>query len=642
MQDRCFEPMEPNVQTIGLRHASVMKRPWVCGPAMCLVLVLAGCRTPTDYHREADEVAYDIVAERQGVALGRTEPFTIERPSTILRRRLLEGQNLPASGPWSFGTDRLDAIDHWPEDRYQPDVDLDPIGALEEGQPVRLTLVEALQIGARNSFAFQAQKENIFRAALSLDLARNEFRDIFSQRLESLLGVNTTEDPTVTGTTQSSVSGWSRKLEDGATLTTQLAIDLANLLTLGGASALGIRGDASATIPLLAGSGRHIQREPLTQAERNVLYALWEFEQYKKDFAVDIASEYLSVLAQRTQVDNAEANYRRNVLSARRSRRLADAARLREIEVDQAVQAELDARQQWINAQQNYERQLDSFKNLLGLPVDARIELDRGELERLTQEVGDRMVDLSDAARDPNEVVPADAEITLQPPSMAGAGPYEIDPLRAVQLALANRLDLRQRQQQVIDAQRQVVIAADALGAELTLFGSVGSGGRRSGSGAMADDAQLRLDRATWQALLTLDLPIERTAERNAYRQRLIDLEGSVRAVQQLEDQIKLNVRNRLRNLLSLRESVQINAQGVQIAEKRVRSVNMFLEAGEAQIRDLLEAQSALLRAQNALTSAIVGYRVAELELQRDMGLLQVDEKGLWQEFDPKGYDNGS
>jgi len=87
---------------------------------------------------------------------------------------------------------------------------------------------------------------------------------------------------------------------------------------------------------------------------------------------------------------------------------------------------------------------------------------------------------------------------------------------------------------------------------------------------------------------------------------------------------------------------VQINAKGVQVAEKRVRSVNMFLEAGEAQIRDLLEAQSALLGAQDALTSAIVNYRVAELELQRDMGLLQVDEKGLWREFNPKEYNDGT
>jgi hypothetical protein len=43
-----------------------------------------------------------------------------------------------------------------------------------------------------------------------------------------------------------------------------------------------------------------------------------------------------------------------------------------------------------------------------------------------------------------------------------------------------------------------------------------------------------------------------------------------------------------------------------------------------------------LLSAQNALIDAAVRYRITELELQRDMGLLQVDEKGLWQENIPQ------
>ena len=51
----------------------------------------------------------------------------------------------------------------------------------------------------------------------------------------------------------------------------------------------------------------------------------------------------------------------------------------------------------------------------------------------------------------------------------------------------------------------------------------------------------------------------------------------------------------------------------------------MFLEAGRAEIRDLLESQEDLLSAQNELTAAIISYRVAELELQRDMGVLQVN-----------------
>jgi outer membrane protein TolC len=72
----------------------------------------------------------------------------------------------------------------------------------------------------------------------------------------------------------------------------------------------------------------------------------------------------------------------------------------------------------------------------------------------------------------------------------------------------------------------------------------------------------------------------------------------------------------------------------VRLAESRVESTNLFLELGRAETRDLLEAQDDLVSAQNALTGALVDYRVAELELQRDMGVLQVNEQGIWREYE--------
>jgi outer membrane protein TolC len=133
-----------------------------------------------------------------------------------------------------------------------------------------------------------------------------------------------------------------------------------------------------------------------------------------------------------------------------------------------------------------------------------------------------------------------------------------------------------------------------------------------------------------------VDLPIERTSERNTYRKSLISLEQAVRSVQTLEDQVKLSIRDALRSLLESRESLKIQAQSVAVAEKRVKSSTLFLEAGRTEIRDLLDAQDAFLDAQNNLTSAFVNYRIAELELQRDLDVLQIDERGLWQEFSPK------
>ena len=71
------------------------------------------------------------------------------------------------------------------------------------------------------------------------------------------------------------------------------------------------------------------------------------------------------------------------------------------------------------------------------------------------------------------------------------------------------------------------------------------------------------------------------------------------------------------------------------LARERVKSSELFLQAGRAQVRDVLDAQEALVSAQNALTSALVNYRIAELRLQRDMGVLEIDHRGLWSEYTP-------
>ena len=603
------------------------------------LVLQTGCSSPAQYRREIDKVAADIISEKQIQATGKATEFNVEKPGDTLRRTLLSGQNLPISGPPSLGTDKLKPPEHWPEKSYpKATYGSSVIKPGDVNEPLKLSLVQALQIGARNSFEYQNQKEQVFKTALCLELERDPFRNTFPGQIESLLSTDTTGGRTVSGTVTSGDFGISRKLKSGARFSAGLAIDLANLLTMGGASSLGIVGDATVSIPLLRYSGKHIVTEPLTQAERNAVYAIWDFERFKKTFAVNTASKYLSVLQQLDTVKNSEADYRSRIASARRSRRLADAGRIKEIEVDQTVQNELRARQGWIAARQRYKKQLDSFKSFLGLPPDSFVELDPNELELLispTKAILEQIAE-EDRVRGNIRIPAADVAIQLTEPDNEKAGPLELNETLAISLAFDNRFDLRLAEGKVYDAQRAVVVAADALGAELTFLGSAKLGQRRTVTTADLDSAQLRTDKGVYSAILTLDLPFERTEESVDYRVGFINLERAVRDVQILEDEIKTEVRNALRDMLEARENMYIQAKAVYVAQKRVKSVNMFLEAGRAQTRDLLEAQDDLLSAQNLLTASVIDYRIAELEIQRDMGVLQVDEKGLWHEYESK------
>ena len=607
---------------------------------LCGLTLQLGC-TPAKYRTDMDKTAAKIISEKQLEATGKTSSFSIERPSDILRRRLLADQNLPTSSQASLGTDNLKKIKHWPEKNYPAATAGGNVAEINEvNKPLTITLIQALQIGARNSFDYQTQKETVFQSALDLELERYAFRNIFVGQVQTLLNTDTTGDRTVSGTVTSGNIGVTRKFQSGAELSTSLAIDLANLLTLGGASATGLAGDASISIPLLRGSGSHIVAEPLTQAERNTVYAIWNFEKYKKEFAVNTASKYLSVLQRLDSIINSETDYHSRIESAKRSRRLADAGRIQEIEVDQAVQNELNARERWIAATQSYKKQLDFFKTFLGLPPDAAVELDPNELKVLAASMSQLINENVEENKllDGNQPAADNELVNLLEPDYKNIGPYEMEEAVAIKLAFDNRYDLKTADGKVYDAQRAVVVAADALGAELTLLGSATIGSRRDKvSDATSDNARFVGNRGLFSALLTLDLPLDRTQESIDYRNSFISLEQTVRDVQILEDKIKTDVRNALRDLLQARENMYIQAKAVSVAQKRVKSVNMFLDAGRAQIRDLLEAQDALLSAQNALTASVVDYRTAELNIQRDMGVLQVDEKGLWQEYSPGG-----
>jgi outer membrane protein TolC len=613
---------------------------------LCLFLAAftlqTGCNSPQKFRKNLNETADNIIKEKQLQAVGKTSKFSIEKPSDILRRRLLLDQNLPVSGRASFGSDRLEKIEHWPEKDF-PAVSSDQNDSNNVSSVITISLLDALQIGAKNSPEYQSQKEDVFSSALDLELERKAFRNTFIAQIKNLTSTDTTGNRTKNENIASGNVGVSRKFSSGAEISSAIAIDLANLLNMGGASSTGIAGEGSISIPLLRGSGKHIVMEDVTQAERNTVYAIWNFETYKKQFAVETAGKYLSVLQQIDAIKNSEADYKSRIVSSRWSRKLADKGRLKEIEVDQAVQNELSSRQRWISAIQTYKKQLDAFKTFIGLPPDANIALSPAELETLTSPTKVIISEIAAEANQPDANTTQNysldiALIQLLEPDYKNAGPMEITEANAIQLAFDNRLDLKVSDGRVYDAQRAVVVAADALGAELTFLGSAKIGARRNTAGsATSSNTHFVANRGVYSSLLTLDLGLERTAESVAYRKSYIELEKSIRDVQVLEDNIKTEIRNTLRDLLEARENMYIQAKAVYVAEKRVRSVTMFLTKGRTEIRNLLEAQDALLSAQNQLTAAVVNYRIAELTMQQYMGVLQIDENGLWQEYLPGG-----
>ncbi|MBQ6471894.1 MAG: TolC family protein, partial [Victivallales bacterium] len=568
----------------------------------CLTAVLlsvwCGCRTARQWREQADSRAAEHLRKAQAIEGVPVESIRVETPADTLRRRLFLDQGLSRSSPASASIRDLASekggrfawnnAEHLTEgEAYQPRWDT--------SQTIRISLVDALMIAACNSREFQNQKDSLFQCALALDLEdhhfQNSFRGMFTERFTS----SAANGSRTNGLTGNAFAEVTRTFRNGAELTASLSVDLVKMLSHQHGSSWGPMADASISIPLLRGSGEFVVLEPLKQAERNLLYQVRAFEQFKRTFVVSVATSYLNVLQAGQTIENQAENYKRVITSTRRSRRMADAGLLPEYQFDQSVQNELAARDNWVRARQSYENSLDSFKILLGLPPDASVEVDAEELRQL-QKWGETLGGNGSITDYQNGEVPAaDAPVELTPPDNADRGPFEIEEGKAISIALTHRPDLQTLRDRIGDAQRKVLIARDSLRAELTIGASVSMGEGRTLSQAGEPHGSLHAHNSFWSAPLTVDLPWERTSQRNSYRNSIIALEQAVRTFQGEEDTIKQSIRTRLRALMQNRSSVVIQREAVKLAVRRVDSTSMLLEAGRAEIRDVLEAQSALL-----------------------------------------------
>ena len=95
-----------------------------------------------------------------------------------------------------------------------------------------------------------------------------------------------------------------------------------------------------------------------------------------------------------------------------------------------------------------------------------------------------------------------------------------------------------------------------------------------------------------------------------------------------------MQVRRAWQDLNEARQTYEIQLASLDLAQRRVDSVAMLLEAGRegVNIRDELEAQAALRDAQNAVTQALVDYTIARLQFYNAIEELEINEQGMWDE----------
>ncbi len=203
-----------------------------------------------------------------------------------------------------------------------------------------------------------------------------------------------------------------------------------------------------------------------------------------------------------------------------------------------------------------------------------------------------------------------------------GLIPVEISFDDAMLTALVLRLNLMNQRGFLADDWRQVKLAADNLKSVLNL----------TASERMEDfrikDSETRLN-------VRFEPPLNRFAQRNAFRESLIDFQVGRRALMQLEDEIKFDVRNDLREMALSKQQYELGVASAALAFERVAGTRQQLRLGVAgvQARDFLEAQTAYASALSTVASRHIGYIISRMELFMDLELLEVNDQGVWPEL---------
>ena len=217
--------------------------------------------------------------------------------------------------------------------------------------------------------------------------------------------------------------------------------------------------------------------------------------------------------------------------------------------------------------------------------------------------------------------------------------PVELHPLEALAIARANRVDWMNNRATLIDTWRLIEFNANALesGLDIVFSGDVGTTGQNNPFDFSHTNGGLR-------AGLRFDAPFTRLNERNIYRAQLIAYQQARRRLIQFEDGVHQNLRVNLRQLNQQRANLEIQRRAMAIAIRRVdeRRENLNKpvapaapgaapqQFGPTAARDLLDALSDLRSVQNNVMSVWLDYYAKHMTLIRDLGVMQLDENGLW------------
>ncbi len=552
---------------------------------------------------QADRQVYRLIEERQQAAIGTSYDVKIDE--------VPPAEQAPSARMYDFTPRPVeDALpDIFAKARPKPPA-ADPDA--EEGGPDRsemlsedvftaeeqarlqvFSLSEALTYAAHHAREFQDAKEDLYLAALDLTLERHLWTPQWVAAVEGQYanyGQVRDFDRAMSAVSEFAVT---QRLPFGGEVAARVVNNI--MRDLGVHTTSGESGNfiLSADIPLWRGAGK-VAYESRYQAERELIYAVRDFESFRRAFLVSVSADYFDLQQARAAIKNAHESYKSRLADLDKAATIAPTTKSRDVsDLPRAKSSLRSAEANLVSAKERYLSLLDSFKIRIGMPID-------NPLDVVGQEKDEESLAIE----------------SLLP---------EITEEQAIEAALRFRLDLVTSADSVDDARRGVLVARNRILPDLDIGGSVSLDTDPS----HLNSTSYNTERTTWRADIQLRLD-DRKTERNAYRASIIAERQSDRRHEQFENQVRADVRRALRRVRQQEQLRFIQELNVEENEFRAALASELYDLGRTTNQDKVDAEIDLLNARNDYAAAIAAYRNAILEFRRDTGTLRISDTGSW------------
>ncbi len=454
-------------------------------------------------------------------------------------------------------------------------------------------LRDSLSYAMKHSREYQDAKEDLYLAALDLTLERHLWTPQFVASVSSeFADYGQVRDFDRAMSAVSNV-GVSQRLPYGGQVTAQLVNVLMRDLgvhTTSGESGNFILG---ADIPLFRGAGK-VAYESRYQAERDLIYAVRTFEDFRREFLVRVAGQYFDLQGLKAAIRNAELSYTSRKTDWEKAETINALGQSQSIfDAPRARSSFRDAEAAVVSAKEQFASTADRFKIFIGMPVDTPFDVVSQDDDTESNEL--------------ELLIPNMAETT------------------AVELGLKYRLDLLNTRDAVDDTKRGVIVAKNNILPDLNLSGTA----NLDTDPEHLNSVSYNTERTTWRGMITLETN-DRKAERNAYRASIIGLRRAERLFDQASDNVRADVRRAMRQIRQQDNLRRIQEMNVDENELRANAAKAQYDRGLTTNQDKVDAENDLLAARNDLAAAVARYRNAILEFRRDSGTLRVDDNGYW------------